>query len=289
MKNSRAFTLIELLVVISIIAILASATFAFTADAKHKGQDAQITTEKNQVKNALEIYASTKGGYPNPTPGQSNVYCVGGTGCQLYSNGLQYTATNQLSDISIGSFNLPVIGSGGGANQGILYQSCGSLETTCPAATTADVLNPSSSTVARIIATTNSSGSTQTFVGTWTDSPLPSTYNPAAPSPAVTADMWVVWHGSTLYQGTTNNHMGVVPNQSYTVAWTSQNASSCTVSGTTNGSVTYSSTALSGSMSDGINVRTIIYPVMQYIPDTKNYSLSCSNGNSSASDSLQYP
>jgi general secretion pathway protein G len=76
-QGVKGFTLVELLVVISIISVISSVVLVSTASAKKRSQDAVITSEVRQVKTALDLYALSKGGYPNPEPGFKKLYCVG--------------------------------------------------------------------------------------------------------------------------------------------------------------------------------------------------------------------
>ena len=61
----KGFTLIELLVVISIIALLSSVVLSSLKDAQFKARGASITQSMLQVKNALELYKTEKGYYPD--------------------------------------------------------------------------------------------------------------------------------------------------------------------------------------------------------------------------------
>jgi len=63
--NKKGFTLIELLVVIATISLLSSVVFASLNNARKKGRDAYRVSSLKSVKNALELYYSEKGYYPN--------------------------------------------------------------------------------------------------------------------------------------------------------------------------------------------------------------------------------
>ncbi len=63
--KKRGFTLIELLVVISIIGLLASVILASVNSARSKSRDARRVSDLSQMQNALELYYSTNGSYPN--------------------------------------------------------------------------------------------------------------------------------------------------------------------------------------------------------------------------------
>lgn len=61
-KNRRGFTLIELLVVVAIIGILASVVLASLNTARAKGRDARRISDFEQIRTALNLYASDNGG-----------------------------------------------------------------------------------------------------------------------------------------------------------------------------------------------------------------------------------
>ena len=64
-RYQKGFTLIELLVVISIIGVLASIGLASLSSARQKADDTRRTQDMEQMRNALEIYASKhNGNYP---------------------------------------------------------------------------------------------------------------------------------------------------------------------------------------------------------------------------------
>lgn len=62
----RGFTLIELLVVVAIIGMLASVVLASLTSARAKAKDARRAADLRQIQNALELYATDNGSYPNP-------------------------------------------------------------------------------------------------------------------------------------------------------------------------------------------------------------------------------
>jgi prepilin-type N-terminal cleavage/methylation domain-containing protein len=64
-KNRNGFTLIELLVVIAIIGLLASIVLVALSSARAKARDAQRIATLQQIQNALELYNSNVGHYPN--------------------------------------------------------------------------------------------------------------------------------------------------------------------------------------------------------------------------------
>ena len=65
MNKNGAFTLIELLIVIGIIAVLSAITFAFLGSARNQGDDAGKIQAMTQIRNALQLYTTDKGGFPD--------------------------------------------------------------------------------------------------------------------------------------------------------------------------------------------------------------------------------
>jgi len=63
--RAPGFTLIELLVVIAIIAILASIILASLGAASAKSRDTRRMSDLRELRNALEMYYTDNGGYPN--------------------------------------------------------------------------------------------------------------------------------------------------------------------------------------------------------------------------------
>ncbi len=66
---NRGFTLIELLVVIAIIGLLASIVMVSLNSARAKGRDANRQATLHQLRNALELYATSVGTYPTTFSG----------------------------------------------------------------------------------------------------------------------------------------------------------------------------------------------------------------------------
>src|SRR2546422_562625 len=72
--NKKGFTLIEILIVVAIIALLASIVLVGLGPARVKGRDARRVADIRQMQNALEIWNTKCGSYP-----QGGVACVGAT------------------------------------------------------------------------------------------------------------------------------------------------------------------------------------------------------------------
>ena len=93
----KGFTLIELLVVIAIIGLLSSVVLASLTTARDKARDASRIAAFNGIRNALELYKTTNGIYPQTfLPGNSPDYNYTGP---LWGEGTcvscaPYTGTN---------------------------------------------------------------------------------------------------------------------------------------------------------------------------------------------------
>ncbi len=171
-SSSRGFTLIELLVVISIIGLLSSFILAALNQARARGVDASIITQRHQIEIAMENYYNDNGGYPNPSPGSVGTYCIGGTTCLLA--GTEISTELALADsgrtlaqtnsplAAAAAFSFPAISSpiiydtGGNANRGFIYVSCGSDSDIC-----------SGGTPAYLISATNAGGIVEEQAGIW--------------------------------------------------------------------------------------------------------------------------
>lgn len=70
MRSNRGFTLIELLVVIAIIGMLSSIVLASLNSARAKARDAKRVADLHQVQNALELFYTQTGRYPQ-SPGHT--------------------------------------------------------------------------------------------------------------------------------------------------------------------------------------------------------------------------
>ena len=90
-KQKRGFTLIELLVVVAIIGILSSVVLASLNSARGKARDAQRISNFEQIRNALNLYASDNGGsYPWAGNGAN---FTSWSGCGSGNNDWQVLAT----------------------------------------------------------------------------------------------------------------------------------------------------------------------------------------------------
>jgi len=63
-QKTAGFTLVELLVVMSIIAMLASIVLSAISDARKKATDTAKVRSTQEIRSALQLYFSEKGGYP---------------------------------------------------------------------------------------------------------------------------------------------------------------------------------------------------------------------------------
>ena len=97
-KLSKGFTLLELLVVIVIIGLLTIIVIASVNSARAKGRDTKKITEFKSMQNALQIYFSTNGYYP-----QSCTTVAGGCTSLVPSliskvpDGIDYTGLDTIS------------------------------------------------------------------------------------------------------------------------------------------------------------------------------------------------
>jgi prepilin-type N-terminal cleavage/methylation domain-containing protein len=95
-NKKRAFTLIELLVVVAIISMLTSITLASLGDARQKGRDAGRIRALQEVRSALQLYATDNGGFPIDT--QTNLTTTLVNGPKKYiskiDSSIKYQGTN---------------------------------------------------------------------------------------------------------------------------------------------------------------------------------------------------
>lgn len=78
-KHNKGFTLIELMIVAAIISVIASVVLAALDTARANARDAQRMSDMRQVLNALELYVTDHGVYPNhggDTYGCNNSACL---------------------------------------------------------------------------------------------------------------------------------------------------------------------------------------------------------------------
>jgi prepilin-type N-terminal cleavage/methylation domain-containing protein len=96
-KNKKGFTLIELLVVVAIISMLTSVTLSSLSDAKQKGRDAGKVRVLQEVRSALQLYATDNNGFPGTnTVAGLTAALVSGTKKYIQSidTSIIYTGTN---------------------------------------------------------------------------------------------------------------------------------------------------------------------------------------------------
>ena len=67
-RVSPAFTLLELLIVIFIIAIISTLAYISLESARAKGRDTRRLADIHNIRQALELYKDTEGGYPEQLP-----------------------------------------------------------------------------------------------------------------------------------------------------------------------------------------------------------------------------
>ena len=80
--KKAGFTLIELLVVISIISLLSSLVISSISTAREKSRDARRKADMNQLRVALQFYASNNNGfYPGETWCDSSIGTMASAGC----------------------------------------------------------------------------------------------------------------------------------------------------------------------------------------------------------------
>lgn len=92
-RNTRkAFTLIEMLIVVAIIGILASAIMVGLGPAQQKGRDARRMSDLRETQNALELFYTKYGDYPNNSDTSGVAGCNSGAGWSGLQTCLQ-TAT----------------------------------------------------------------------------------------------------------------------------------------------------------------------------------------------------
>lgn len=126
-----AFTLVELLVVISIISVLASIVVVSFRSSQTKGRDAERKNDLKQINNALELYYSDYGKYPDSLGGQI-VGCNGSScswGSGSFTDGKTvYMKVLPKDPISGSNYYYKTVTINGATNQG--FQLYARLENT---------------------------------------------------------------------------------------------------------------------------------------------------------------
>jgi hypothetical protein len=146
------------------------------AAARIKAQDAEIISERHEIVNALELYASSHNNdYPGPSAvGGTNprFYCIGGTDCMI--NGMSVSTQLPTGILSIGNINTPKTTVSGLANKGFIYEICyhGSA-TVCPSEVDSNRsagidVNSTIQNAARVLSATAAGGVVEQMVGVWT-------------------------------------------------------------------------------------------------------------------------
>lgn len=99
------FTLIELLVVIAIIGLLATLAVFAVGSAREQARDAKRVADVKQVQTALELFASSEGGYPDLTGTVTGIILGSADAEKLCANGLTSTAicsgTEYMADVPV--------------------------------------------------------------------------------------------------------------------------------------------------------------------------------------------
>ena len=72
----RGFTLIEILIVIAIIGVLASVVLVGLGPSQRQGRDARRLSDLRQVQNALELYFTRCGFFPDPNGARASPQCA---------------------------------------------------------------------------------------------------------------------------------------------------------------------------------------------------------------------
>lgn len=94
-KLSKGFTLLELLIVIVIVGFLAAIIIASVNSARARGRDTKKITEMKSMQNALQIYFSTNGYYPQTCTGASCVLVP--SLISKVPDGVDYTGLDTIS------------------------------------------------------------------------------------------------------------------------------------------------------------------------------------------------
>ncbi|HMP85146.1 MAG TPA: type II secretion system protein [Candidatus Paceibacterota bacterium] len=102
MKNlNKGFTLIELLVVIAIISILSTVILSSIQDARLKAQSAKTVQQVREVQNAIAMFVTDNGRFPNPPEG-IDILCLGpqDAACYLGASGSPVQVSSDMGDFA---------------------------------------------------------------------------------------------------------------------------------------------------------------------------------------------
>ena len=105
-KNKKGFTLIELLVVISIISLITSVILSFLGESNQKGRDTGKIRAMQEVRSALQLYATEKGYYPVAGPlglNRGMKFLIDGLYIKSINNNLFYKGLNADSTLCTAS------------------------------------------------------------------------------------------------------------------------------------------------------------------------------------------
>ncbi len=132
-NKKGGFTLIELMVVIAIIALMSTIVLSALTTAKARSRNAKRLQIVKQYANALELYRSDNGGYPN----YSSPYCLGEVGvgvCKFNIIDGSAALNSSLTKYIPGPPAMTDNVNNSASYHGLVYYNCSS--TTCPAGAT---------------------------------------------------------------------------------------------------------------------------------------------------------